>query len=191
MSDKVLCHYAPSETLRPSCLLFALMRACAGGAPQRRVGEPTRRDDRRRRQPHEPRNNVPRPSTGCRRRVPASTVRDPNEHQADLRCAAAVRSALQRNSFVGTVPAAIALLPAVASIDLADNALTGELPAAFWTNPLSLTAMCARRSPSPHHSTRTHAKHSSLHCTHARARERTFTRPHARAPRRLPSGAGR
>jgi hypothetical protein len=83
--------------------------------------------------------------TGCGHRVPASTVSDPNEHHADLRCAAAVRSALQQNRFVGTVPAAIALLPAVSDINLADNTLTGELPAAFWTNPLKLTALCARR----------------------------------------------
>ncbi len=64
-----------------------------------------------------------------------------------MSCATAVCSALQRNRFVGTVPAAIASLPAVSSIDLADNALTGELPAAFWTNPLSLTALCARLPP--------------------------------------------
>ena len=83
--------------------------------------------------------------TGCGHRVPASTVSDPNEHHADLRCAAAVRSALQQNRFVGTVPAAIASLPAVSDINLADNTLTGELPAAFWTNPLKLTALCARR----------------------------------------------
>jgi hypothetical protein len=93
---------------------------------------------------------------------------------------------LNRNRFVGTVPATIALLPAVASINLADNALTGDLPATFWTNPLRLTALCAGRRSSPQSTrtqARTHAKHSSEHCTHALTR--TFTRKHARAPCKL------
>jgi hypothetical protein len=94
---------------------------------------------------------------------------------------------LQRNRFVGTVPAAIALLPAVASIDLADNALTGELPAAFWTNPLSLTALCARRISSPH-STHAHAREAFLCALHTRTRTHLYTHAHRAGFR---AGAGR
>jgi hypothetical protein len=39
------------------------------------------------------------------------------------------------NLFVGPVPDALAVLPAVNSIDLANNSFTGDFPASFWTNP--------------------------------------------------------
>ena len=39
------------------------------------------------------------------------------------------------NVFVGPVPDALAMLPAVNSIDLANNSFTGDFPASFWTNP--------------------------------------------------------
>ena len=39
------------------------------------------------------------------------------------------------NAFVGPVPDALAMLPAVNSIDLANNSFTGDFPASFWTNP--------------------------------------------------------
>ena len=44
-------------------------------------------------------------------------------------------SLFQRNRFNGTIPDSIALLPAAAKIDLANNMLTGAVPAALWANP--------------------------------------------------------
>jgi hypothetical protein len=51
-------------------------------------------------------------------------------------------SLFQQNHFVGTIPDSIALLPAVTKIDLANNMLTGAVPAAFWANP-SLASLYA------------------------------------------------
>jgi hypothetical protein len=50
----------------------------------------------------------------------------------------------QRNRFNGSIPDSIALLPAVAKINLENNTLTGAVPAAFWANP-SLTSLYAER----------------------------------------------
>jgi hypothetical protein len=67
-----------------------------------------------------------------------------DEYQRIPSCLVCARCSLfQRNRFFGTIPDSIALLPAATKIDFENNALTGAVPAAFWTNP-SLRSLCAK-----------------------------------------------